>query len=174
MKAENRDEYLAAMSSGFRPARWHTIKAKAKSPGRQGHDDAMGAPSENPTLKGVLPRDCLPSSTKSGWRPGGHHQQHRLQRFGGEIQTSSGASMNTSGHRQRGRQRRRRVLRNASCRCLCHAAITAVAGAGESGAFTSRQRGHLTNPLYRVTRIDSKIESHNYEPQELFISKGVS
>src|ERR1035441_9749773 len=58
--AENRDEYLAANVFWLPPeARWHTIKAKAKSPeiGKV-IDDAMGAiERENPTLKGVLPRD---------------------------------------------------------------------------------------------------------------------
>ena len=58
--AENRDEYLAANVFWLPPeARWHTIKAKAKSP-EVGKviDDAMGAiERENPTLKGVLPRD---------------------------------------------------------------------------------------------------------------------
>jgi type I restriction enzyme M protein len=58
--AENRDEYLAANVFWLPPeARWHTIKAKAKSPeiGKV-IDDAMGSiERENPTLKGVLPRD---------------------------------------------------------------------------------------------------------------------
>ena len=58
--AENRDEYLAANVFWLPPeARWHTIKARAKSPeiGKV-IDDAMGAiERENPTLKGVLPRD---------------------------------------------------------------------------------------------------------------------
>ena len=58
--AENRDEYLAANVFWLPPeARWHTIKAKAKSPeiGKV-IDDAMGAiERENVTLKGVLPRD---------------------------------------------------------------------------------------------------------------------
>lgn len=58
--AENRDEYLASNVFWLPPeARWHTIKAKAKSPeiGKV-IDDAMGAiERENPTLKGVLPRD---------------------------------------------------------------------------------------------------------------------
>src|SRR5205809_6863431 len=63
--AENRDEYLAANVFWLPPeARWHTIKAKAKSPeiGKV-IDDAMGAiERENPTLKGVLPRDYARSS----------------------------------------------------------------------------------------------------------------
>ncbi len=58
--AENRDEYLAANVFWLPPeARWHNIKAKAKSPeiGKV-IDDAMGAiERDNPTLKGVLPRD---------------------------------------------------------------------------------------------------------------------
>jgi type I restriction enzyme M protein len=58
--AENRDEYLAANVFWLPPeARWHSIKAKAKSP-QIGKviDDAMGAiERENPALKGVLPRD---------------------------------------------------------------------------------------------------------------------
>ena len=58
--AESRDEYLAANVFWLPPeARWQTIKAKAKSPeiGKV-IDDAMGAiERENPTLKGVLPRD---------------------------------------------------------------------------------------------------------------------
>ena len=58
--AENRDEYLAANVFWLPPeARWHKINAKAKSP-EIGKiiDDAMGAiERENPTLKGVLPRD---------------------------------------------------------------------------------------------------------------------
>jgi type I restriction enzyme M protein len=53
-------QYLAANVFWLPPeARWHTIKAKAKSPeiGKV-IDDAMGAiERENPTLKGVLPRD---------------------------------------------------------------------------------------------------------------------
>ena len=57
---QNRDEYLAANVFWLPPeARWHTIKAKARSPeiGKV-IDDAMGAiERENPTLKGVLPRD---------------------------------------------------------------------------------------------------------------------
>ena len=58
--AELRDEYLS--SNVFwvpLEARWHSINAKAKSPeiGKV-IDDAMGAiERENPTLKGVLPRD---------------------------------------------------------------------------------------------------------------------
>jgi len=63
--AENRDEYLAANVFWLPPeARWHTINAKAKSP-QIGKviDDAMGAiERENPTLKGVLPRDYAPPS----------------------------------------------------------------------------------------------------------------
>ena len=59
--AESRDEYLAANVFWLpREARWHSIKAKAKSPEiRKIIDDAcMGAiKRENPTLKGVLPRD---------------------------------------------------------------------------------------------------------------------
>src|ERR1039457_6412583 len=69
--AENRDFFSLSASIGERAgvrcrslrvppeARWHTIKAKAKSPeiGKV-IDDAMGAiERENPTLKGVLPRD---------------------------------------------------------------------------------------------------------------------
>jgi type I restriction enzyme M protein len=58
--AENRDEYLASNVFWLPPeARWHCINAKAKSPeiGKV-IDDAMGAiERENPTLKGVLPRD---------------------------------------------------------------------------------------------------------------------
>jgi type I restriction enzyme M protein len=58
--AEDRDEYLAANVFWLpTEARWHTIKAKAKSP-EIGKiiDDAMGAiERENPRLKGVLPRD---------------------------------------------------------------------------------------------------------------------
>jgi type I restriction enzyme M protein len=58
--ANERDEYLAANVFWLPPeARWHTINAKAKSPeiGKV-IDDAMGAiERENPTLKGVLPRD---------------------------------------------------------------------------------------------------------------------
>ena len=54
--AEKRDEYLAVNVFWLPPeARWHTIKAKAKSPeiGKV-IDDAMGAiECENPTLKGV-------------------------------------------------------------------------------------------------------------------------
>ena len=69
--AENRDFFSLSASNGERAgvrcrfpsvppeARWHIIKAKAKSPeiGKV-IDDAMGAiERENPTLKGVLPRD---------------------------------------------------------------------------------------------------------------------
>jgi type I restriction-modification system DNA methylase subunit len=69
--AENRDLFSLSTSIGERAgvrcripqlppeSRWHTIKAKAKSPeiGKV-IDDAMGAiERENPTLKGVLPRD---------------------------------------------------------------------------------------------------------------------
>ena len=58
--AENREEYLAANVFWLPPeARWHTIKARAKAPeiGKV-IDDAMGAiERENPTLKGMLPRD---------------------------------------------------------------------------------------------------------------------
>jgi type I restriction enzyme M protein len=58
--ADERDQYVAA-NVFWLPleARWHTINAKAKSPeiGKV-IDDAMGAiERENPTLKGVLPRD---------------------------------------------------------------------------------------------------------------------
>ena len=53
-------QYLAANVFWLPPeARWHTIKAKAKSPeiGKV-IDNSMGAiERENPTLKGVLPRD---------------------------------------------------------------------------------------------------------------------
>src|SRR5258706_16332605 len=67
--AEDRDEYLAANVFWMPPeARWHTIKAKAKSPeiGKV-IDDAMGAiERENPTLKGVLPHDyARPSLDKA-------------------------------------------------------------------------------------------------------------
>jgi type I restriction-modification system DNA methylase subunit len=58
--AENRDEYLAANIFWVPPeARWHKIQAKARSPDiGKIIDDAMGAiERENPTLKGVLPRD---------------------------------------------------------------------------------------------------------------------
>lgn len=58
--ADERDEYIASNVFWLPPqARWHTINAKAKSPeiGKV-IDDAMGAiERENPTLKGVLPRD---------------------------------------------------------------------------------------------------------------------
>src|ERR1035438_2547166 len=58
--ADERDNYIAANVFWLPPeSRWHTIKAKAKSPeiGKV-IDDAMGAiERENPTLKGVLPRD---------------------------------------------------------------------------------------------------------------------
>jgi type I restriction enzyme M protein len=58
--ANERDEYLAANVFWLPPeARWHNLKAKAKSPeiGKL-IDEAMGAiERENPTLKGVLPRD---------------------------------------------------------------------------------------------------------------------
>lgn len=58
--ANERDEYLAVNVFWLPPeARWHTINAKAKSPeiGKV-IDEAMGAiERENPTLKGVLPRD---------------------------------------------------------------------------------------------------------------------
>jgi type I restriction enzyme M protein len=58
--ADERDQYIASNVFWLPPeARWHTIKAKAKSPeiGKV-IDDAMGAiERENPTLKGVLPRD---------------------------------------------------------------------------------------------------------------------
>ena len=58
--ADERDNYTAANVFWLPPeARWHTIKARAKSPeiGKV-IDDAMGAiERKNPTLKGVLPRD---------------------------------------------------------------------------------------------------------------------
>jgi hypothetical protein len=56
--AENRDEYLAANVFWLPPeARWHTIKAKSPEIGKV-IDDTMGAiERENPTFKGVLPRD---------------------------------------------------------------------------------------------------------------------
>ncbi|MEO5802890.1 MAG: type I restriction-modification system subunit M N-terminal domain-containing protein, partial [Verrucomicrobiota bacterium] len=58
--ADERDQYIASNVFWLPPeARWHTINAKAKSPeiGKV-IDDAMGAiERENPTLKGVLPRD---------------------------------------------------------------------------------------------------------------------
>src|SRR5258706_9692946 len=58
--ADERDQYIAAKVFWLPPeARWHTIKAKAKSPeiGKV-IDDAMSAiERENPTLKGVLPRE---------------------------------------------------------------------------------------------------------------------
>lgn len=57
---EERDEYTAANVFWVSvEARWHSIKAKARSPeiGRV-IDDAMGLiEKENPSLKGVLPRD---------------------------------------------------------------------------------------------------------------------
>jgi type I restriction-modification system DNA methylase subunit len=66
--AENRDEYLAANVFWLPPeARWHNINSKAKSPeiGKV-IDDAMGAiERENPTLKGVLPRDYARSGVVS-------------------------------------------------------------------------------------------------------------
>ena len=58
--AENRDEYLAANVFWLPPeARWHTIKAKAKSPeiGKVIDEAMIAIERENPTLKGVLPRD---------------------------------------------------------------------------------------------------------------------
>jgi hypothetical protein len=69
--AENRDEYLAANVFWLPPeARWHKIKARAKSPeiGKL-IDDAMGAiERENPTLKGVLPRDYARPSLDTATR----------------------------------------------------------------------------------------------------------
>ena len=58
--AENRDEYLAANVFWLPPeARWHTIKARAKSPeiGKVIDEAMIAIEKENPTLKGVLPRD---------------------------------------------------------------------------------------------------------------------
>jgi type I restriction enzyme M protein len=58
--AENRDEYLAANVFWLPPeARWHNIKAKAKSPeiGKVIDEAMIAIERENPTLKGVLPRD---------------------------------------------------------------------------------------------------------------------
>jgi type I restriction enzyme M protein len=59
--ADERDQYIASNVFWLPPdARWQTINAKAKS-AEIGKviDDAMGAiERENPTLKGVLPRDC--------------------------------------------------------------------------------------------------------------------
>ena len=58
--AENRDEYLAANVFWLPPeARWHTINARAKSPeiGKVIDDAMVAIERENPTLKGVLPRD---------------------------------------------------------------------------------------------------------------------
>ena len=58
--AENRDEYMAANVFWLPPeARWHTIKAKAKSPeiGKVIDEAMIAIERENPTLKGVLPRD---------------------------------------------------------------------------------------------------------------------
>ncbi len=73
--AENRDEYMAANVFWLPPeARWHTIKAKAKSPeiGKV-IDDAMGAiERENPTLKGVLPRDYARPSLDTATRGSAH------------------------------------------------------------------------------------------------------
>ena len=82
--AENRDEYLAANVFWLPPeARWHTIKAKAKSPeiGKV-IDDAMGAiERENPAR--LCPAQPRQSPAR---RSRGHHQQHRLQRIGGQVQ----------------------------------------------------------------------------------------
>jgi type I restriction enzyme M protein len=57
---EDRDEYVPENLFWLPPeARWHTIKTRAKSPEvGKAIDDAMGAiERENPTFKGVLPRD---------------------------------------------------------------------------------------------------------------------
>ena len=84
--AENRDEYLAANVFWVPPeARWHTINARAKSPeiGKV-IDDAMGAiERENPSLKGVLPRDYARPSIKSGFLPSPlhHFTSATLRRF---------------------------------------------------------------------------------------------
>jgi HsdM N-terminal domain len=80
--AENRDEYLAARVFWLpKEARWNNINAKAKSP-QIGKviDDAMGAiEGENPTLKGVLPRDyARPSLDKV--RLGGRGRRRRTVR----------------------------------------------------------------------------------------------
>jgi type I restriction enzyme M protein len=58
--AENRDEYLAANVFWLPPeARWHTIKARAKTPeiGKVIDEAMIAIERENPALKGVLPRD---------------------------------------------------------------------------------------------------------------------
>jgi len=58
--AENPDEYLAANVFWLPPeARWHTIKARAKSPeiGKIIDEAMIAIERENPALKGVLPRD---------------------------------------------------------------------------------------------------------------------
>jgi type I restriction-modification system DNA methylase subunit len=128
--AENRDFSLSA-SNGERvgvrcrfpqlppEARWHTIKAKAKSPEiGEVIDDALGAiQRENPALKGVLPRDyARPSLDKV--------------RLGGLVDIISNIGFNESAAkskdvlgrvyeyflrqvRQCGRQRRRRDLHPA-------------------------------------------------------------
>jgi len=96
--AENRDEYLAANVFWLPPeARWHTIKAKAKSPeiGKV-IDDAMCAiERENPALKGVLPRDyARPSLDKvrlgDSWTSSATSASTNRRR---SPRTCSGASM---------------------------------------------------------------------------------
>lgn len=74
--ADERDQYIGSNVFWLPPeARWHTINAKAMSPeiGKD-IDDAMGAiERENPTLKGVLPRDyarpSLDTATRASANP---------------------------------------------------------------------------------------------------------
>jgi type I restriction enzyme M protein len=107
--AENRDEYLAANVFWLPPeARWHTIKAKAKSPeiGKV-IDDAMGAiERENPTLKGVLPRDYARPSLDTATRASANRicESHRQDfcgakdhvRLGGLVDIISNIGFNES------------------------------------------------------------------------------
>jgi type I restriction enzyme M protein len=107
--AENRDEYLAANVFWLPPeARWHTIKAKAKSPeiGKVIDEAMIAIERENPALKGVLPRDyarpSLDTATRgsanrnceSHWRDFRGAEDH--VRLGGLVDIISNIGFNDS------------------------------------------------------------------------------
>jgi hypothetical protein len=116
--AENRDFFSLSASIGERAgvrcripqlppeARWHTIKAKAKSPeiGKVIDEAMIAIERENPTLKGVLPRDyARPSrveverkNDEGRKRPEGTHQtvcaaNHSFVRKSAENDGSAGS-----------------------------------------------------------------------------------
>ena len=111
--AENRDEYLAANVFWLPPeARWHTVKAKAKSSeiGKVIDEAMIAIEMENPALKGVLPRDYDRPSLDTATRASANRicESHRQDfcraedhaRLGGLVDIISNLGFNESAARK--------------------------------------------------------------------------